>query len=42
MNEVAQAHSAADPFSTKGSIPVKPETKKSDEIHYAFDGTVEG
>jgi hypothetical protein len=39
MNEVAQAHSAADPFSSKGSLPVKPEPK---EIHYAFDGTVEG
>jgi len=39
MNEVAQAHSAVDPFSSKGSLPVKPEPK---EIHYAFDGTVEG
>jgi hypothetical protein len=39
MNEVAQAHSAVDPFSSKGSLPAKPEPK---EIHYAFDGSVEG
>jgi len=43
MNEVAQAHSAVDPFSSKGSLPpVKPEVKEIKEVHYAFDGTVEG